>query len=345
MDIPPSGPTARPILATPIPGSIPASVVPLDAAGRINVDLPCKRCGYNLRTMMPDGRCPECATAVGQALHGDYLKFADPAWVQKLASGINWIIAGTIIAAVAGGLIGVWFARSGTQPSLISLFVTPLGFIALFGYWRVTSPDPSGFGEKGNVSARILTRYGVVFTHIANPLIMLAVASLPQAALLFSPLSSVLGIVVTIATYLYARQLALRIPDTALAKGFRITMWGMVALTTVSAVFAAVIWLAAQQTGGSSMFPTTTTTTSTSMSTTIGSSTTVQVHTVSSGPVPQRQLVGVGSMAFFGCGGGVLALVFGLWSIILVLRLRKALNLAAEQALHSWAAIPVGQNR
>lgn len=345
MDIPPVGPTARPIFATPMPGSIPASLVPLDAAGRINIDLPCKRCGYNLRTMMPDGRCPECATAVGQAMHGDYLKFADPTWVQKLASGINWIIAGTIIATLAGGLIGVWFARSGTQPSLISLFVTPLGFIALFGYWRVTSPDPSGFGEKGNVSARILTRYGVVFTHIANPLIMLAVTSVPQAFFLFSPISSVMGIVVTIATYLYARQLALRIPDTALARGFRITMWGMVALTTISAAFTTVIWFATQQTGGSSLFPITTTTTSTSMSTTIGSSSTVAVHTISSGPVPQRQLIGLGSMAIFGCGGGALALVFGIWSIILVLRLRKALNLAAEQALHSWAAIPVGQNR
>lgn len=320
-------------------------MVPLDATGRIGIDLPCKRCGYNLRTLLPDGRCPECETAVGRAMHGDYLKFADPTWVQKLASGINWIIAGTIIAAVAGGLIGVWFARNGTQPGLISLFVTPLGFISIFGYWRVTTPDPSGYGETGSINARIMTRYGIICTHIANPVIMFAVASLPQAALLFSPLSSVIGIVVTVAMYRYARQLALRVPDAPLAKGFRATMWGMVVLAALGMVATLGLWLVAQQSGGSSMLPTTMTTTTTSMSTSYGSPSNVVVYTSSSGPISRRHMFGLGSMAVFGCTAGVLGLVFGIWSIILVLRLRKALNLAAEQALHSWAATPVGQNR
>lgn len=54
---------------------------------------------------------------------------------------------------------------------------------------------------------------------------------------------------------------------------------------------------------------------------------------------------GIGSIAVFGCMAGVLVLVFGIWSLVLVLRLRKALNQASEQALHTWAAMPVGQNR
>lgn len=80
-----------------------------DAQGCIDEDVPCRRCGYNLRSLVLDGRCPECGTAVGRSLHGDLLRFSDPAWVQSLASGMNWILAGMIIGfivgAVAGGLV------------------------------------------------------------------------------------------------------------------------------------------------------------------------------------------------------------------------------------------------
>jgi len=33
-------------------------------SGRVETDLPCARCGYNLRTLAWDGKCPECATPV-----------------------------------------------------------------------------------------------------------------------------------------------------------------------------------------------------------------------------------------------------------------------------------------
>jgi len=40
---------------------------PLDAGGGLAVDRPCHACGYNLRTIDPDGQCPECGARVVEA--------------------------------------------------------------------------------------------------------------------------------------------------------------------------------------------------------------------------------------------------------------------------------------
>jgi hypothetical protein len=40
----------------------------LDAAGYIDQDRPCGQCGYNLRGLRPEGRCPECGTDVATTL-------------------------------------------------------------------------------------------------------------------------------------------------------------------------------------------------------------------------------------------------------------------------------------
>ena len=65
----------------------------LDAEGRIDDDLPCIDCGYNLRTCPPDGSCPECGGAVLQSMRY-LLRFADPAWLRRLGWGTVWVIAG-----------------------------------------------------------------------------------------------------------------------------------------------------------------------------------------------------------------------------------------------------------
>jgi hypothetical protein len=37
-------------------------------ATRVEGDVPCGRCGYNLRTLAVEGVCPECAALVGESL-------------------------------------------------------------------------------------------------------------------------------------------------------------------------------------------------------------------------------------------------------------------------------------
>lgn len=47
--------------------------------GRIQGDVFCVRCGYNLRTLPTTGNYPECNTPVIESTMWDWLPFANPA--------------------------------------------------------------------------------------------------------------------------------------------------------------------------------------------------------------------------------------------------------------------------
>jgi hypothetical protein len=48
--------------------------VPADPAVTVKLDTPCSYCGYNLRGLEKDGRCPECGVAIAQSIRGDLLR-------------------------------------------------------------------------------------------------------------------------------------------------------------------------------------------------------------------------------------------------------------------------------
>ena len=85
------------------------------ADGKIQVDLPCRRCGYNLRSLARDARCPECSFPVIRCLRRDDLGYGDPRYVRRVALGA-YLTFGASIAAVATmflfGEFGVWRAVS-----------------------------------------------------------------------------------------------------------------------------------------------------------------------------------------------------------------------------------------
>ena len=121
----------------------------------IEQDTRCRRCGYNLRGLARDGLCPECAAPVSVSVRQDFLCFAEPRYVGKLARGNRWIDRGLTLA-VAALLLRVarcsWacFARStcifdDTLQTLCSRFAIPgAGGVLLFlaGVWLVTSAEP-----------------------------------------------------------------------------------------------------------------------------------------------------------------------------------------------------------
>lgn len=51
----------------------------------VHANLPCIQCGYNLRTLAHDGRCPECGTPVAVTLQDQALAGASPAELTALA--------------------------------------------------------------------------------------------------------------------------------------------------------------------------------------------------------------------------------------------------------------------
>jgi len=294
MNPPPVVPTLRPLSTS--------ASAKLDAAGNVAADVACRRCGYNLRTLPSVGKCPECGTAVGRSLHGDLLQYSDPEWVEKLASGMNWIIASVAIGIFTGMLIeAVSMMVGGTGGAKFSTIAVPLmqlslGAVGLVGYWMFTTPDPGNVEPEKPTSVRRVVRGTTVFGYLASPIAQALVVTAPLFAAGISVFCALVGIVGIFAIFMYAIALADRIPDVLLARTCRTVMWGIAAVM-------------------------------------VGGIVTVVLTSISpGGPAP------TGLIMFTGCFVGLGSLVFGIWAVILVIRFRKAMIEAARTARVTWAA-------
>jgi len=93
----------------------------LDDQGRINEDLLCRACDYNLRGLHVSADCPECSTPIARSARPDLLRFSDPTWMIRLSKGMLIIIgrlAGIDGGALLGGLVAV-LPMAGVQPATI----------------------------------------------------------------------------------------------------------------------------------------------------------------------------------------------------------------------------------
>lgn len=231
----------------------------LDAAGRIDADITCRGCGYNLRGQSLSNTCPECGTSVEWSTRIDRLAYHDPAWLGSLKRGMLWFII-AIFAAFALGFVN--FAVSSVlQPAGASPFAPQpgqpggppnftqamqsqmggtaqlavglvIGLISsalyLIGVWQLTTPMPSE--AEGNASSsRLIFRWGWV---TATALSVTGQAALMVHIWVGMALSTATMIPMAFAffaMFVYLRGLARRIPNPSLAKQTRTVMWGFVA--------------------------------------------------------------------------------------------------------------------
>ena len=208
------------------PDSVPTQLL-LDATGHLHQDLACHGCGYNLRGLSPDSVCPECAAAIGRSIYGDLIQFSDPVWVEKLARGANVIVV-CLLCSIIGGII-----VSMVSESAAAYFSAAVGLIILRGYWLITSSEPGKSDEECGITARRLIRIGVSIHYVTS--VVAALPPLAEPVRMFVVLiSTVMGMVGSIALFVYARRLALRFPDERLAKHTNIVMWGMIGITSLT---------------------------------------------------------------------------------------------------------------
>lgn len=81
-----------------------AATALLDADGRVRISVPCMQCGYNLRTLTAEGRCPECGRAVGESLDL-YRSFTGGELNESLRCGM-WLLAfGTGVFSLPGLIV------------------------------------------------------------------------------------------------------------------------------------------------------------------------------------------------------------------------------------------------
>jgi len=182
----------------------------------------CRKCGYNLRGLNTDSRCPECSTPIGLSNNGDLLRYSDPAWVTKLANGIGYVLYGVQACYVPVAFLSILSVINFVSAQLIMVAVA-LGnltgnILILAGAWLLTEADPSGFGEDSYGTVRKTIRIALAaglansFLGLPTQLMTLAPSTLLFIELLHA-VSQLFSLAGMAALFHYLSKLAKRIPD------------------------------------------------------------------------------------------------------------------------------------
>ena len=279
------------------------------ATGLVRDELPCRKCGYNLRGLHVEGRCPECGTPVGVSVMGELLRYSDPNWVRTLARGVKTIIAG-IVVIVLGVIVSMVVGAMRGPLELAQAIILIGNILMVVGAWLLTEPDPSGVGEDKYGTSRKIIRIALIAGVINTLLNLMAEAIvLPPpvriAVVVVGVLAGIVGLVGQFAQLNYLSKLAARIPDRALEKRARFLMWA------IGISYGALLVL-----GG-----------------------VVAIIFAVSGP-PTAATGGAGLIVGFGCFAGIAGLaliVFGIMYILMLDKFRMRLNEQASLAESTWA--------
>lgn len=152
----------------PIASTPPSIAVSVD--GRIAEDKLCVDCGYNLRGLSTDGRCPECGADVEASLRGHELQAASLPWLREICQGFALMKRAVLIAlcallfAIAVELIFAYVKPNApliykSADILFGVVVIAMGLLALFGFFLATKVEPRVAARGEGISARRWARF------------------------------------------------------------------------------------------------------------------------------------------------------------------------------------------
>ncbi|MCC7407760.1 MAG: hypothetical protein IT442_06785 [Phycisphaeraceae bacterium] len=234
--------------------------LPLDPDGRLDADIPCVECGYNLRAADPAGRCPECGTPIKRSVPGDLLLLADLTWLARVDSGLDCLMKSAfMITFLAVSLYSVfllsgdhfnyydWFNRVFHSGLVLALCLGSLSVLV----W-LTSPEPLPAKQTPLFSARSVARglaLGVLVLGVLDQSLFIFKLFNPTRRRLdlSIELAHITGISVMsswlmTAGLLCTRTLALRFHDRKLARWMGI-LTGAITLVWIGLLFTSIGFL------------------------------------------------------------------------------------------------------
>ncbi len=219
-----------------------------DPATHINFDIPCARCGYNLRSLSRKGECPECGHPVWRSLLGEDLAQADPAWLRLQRLGLLLAIASVAIYIEQAYMFRrhYWAISAPKQQTIWEIFVPALAMVCgLAATWLITTPEPRRLRQPFYRDLGSLTRLAMIgavaFQTLYYLLRLSPYAGTPggMAAYLIADglASRLLYVVSGVGYFILLARLARRVPSFTIALG----MWGAMVVTSLANLgFAAV---------------------------------------------------------------------------------------------------------
>ena len=189
----------------------------------------CSRCGYDVRELPTSGRCPECGTPVAHALCGHLLAASAPSYRARLERGFLLIAIGafaivgvsvvSIALSITFSIIDTEFGWSVVDvlENVSSIAQLLYSFVALLGWWMISTPDEGLAARDDGRRVRLLIR-GCVIGAAAGTVLELALSvGLPNA---LGGAGQIIALVTFIARFFagmtYIRWLAPRIPSAAI---------------------------------------------------------------------------------------------------------------------------------
>jgi hypothetical protein len=113
-------------------------------AATLHQDIPCIRCGYDLRGLSDDGLCPECGTSIAtstaqfaaKSAASPPLAQAPRIWVMKLAIGC------TLLALLALAAFAISAAQLAFDPDWRVAW-TPVEIFMVIAFWLIAAREPT----------------------------------------------------------------------------------------------------------------------------------------------------------------------------------------------------------
>lgn len=247
-------PDATPPAPPPRPG--PAAT----NAAAITHSTACHGCGFDLLGISAAGRCPECGMPAARSLGSKLLVNASPDYVRSLHQGTAWLVVACVLQALYSIAVlavevayNVWPPTPGAPATDISTRIeslrtlaylagVPTTAILLWGLWLFTQPDP---GESLKAQPRTARSVLRIVTIIQFPLTLGSIATVlgvPDTATgkAIEAACSLIYLATLVAQYIalcrYAKWLARRIPDDALARRADVYAWLLPVLSTAGCV-------------------------------------------------------------------------------------------------------------
>ncbi len=195
-----------------------------DSDGVINTDHLCRQCEYNLRGLREGSICPECGSPISISFRDDFLRFANPYWMQKVARGLFIILLMTVVRIIAHGSN----RHIGLQASeIISFLAKSVGY---YGAWLLTTPEPTVIGKDPSQNDRLTVRVALAIGLVGS-FIGLFMGDFSSArrsrtgTSLYVGLMLLTGLAGEAAKYKLYERLAMRIPNESLTARARFLYW------------------------------------------------------------------------------------------------------------------------
>lgn len=218
---------------------------------------PCVTCGYDLKGLAHEARCPECGTPVKKSHGGTTLDRADEAWVGTISRGqsaLAWSctlwLSGVVFGGLAFGALWALMLYQGVEqwrrPAFVASLMLGLPLLAALallvrGTLLVTTPEPHEDAIPSNrrtsrALLAVLVALGVAlaFLSVVTPLGGSNLPTMLADALVIAFVS--VAMLLAIAGTSYLSRLAIRLPDAPLGRRLERRARTLAALAGVTAV-------------------------------------------------------------------------------------------------------------